>query len=93
MTELNECIICMTSIGDINCVTTECGHKFHANCIFTNIQSNGYKCPCCRKQMIEDKEEAALQEAEDFLQENGDFVQEHELVITGSGWVRPTEQY
>ena len=86
MTEPNECSICMTSIGDINCVTTECGHKFHANCIFTNIQSNGYKCPCCRKQMIEDKEEIALQE-------NGDFVQEHELVITGSGWVRPTEQY
>lgn len=52
MTELNECPICMDIIGEKNCLTTECGHKFHTNCMFTNIDHNGFSCPCCRAQMI-----------------------------------------
>ena len=49
-----ECPICMECIGGKNCVTTECGHKFHAKCIFTNIDRNGFNCPCCRSIMIEE---------------------------------------
>lgn len=52
MSELNECPICMDIIGDKNCLTTECGHKFHTNCMFSNIDHNGFICPCCRAQMI-----------------------------------------
>ena len=52
MSELNECPICMDIIGDNNCLTTECGHKFHTNCMFSNINHNGFICPCCRAQMI-----------------------------------------
>ena len=57
MTELNECPICMDVIGTKNCVTTDCGHQFHANCMFTNIDRNGFKCPCCRAQMIQEDDE------------------------------------
>ena len=57
MSELNECPICMDVIGEKNCVTTDCGHQFHANCMFTNIDRNGFKCPCCRAQMIKEDDE------------------------------------
>jgi len=48
-----ECPICFEPIGDKNNITTECGHKFHANCLMTNISCNGFSCPCCRAVMIE----------------------------------------
>jgi len=48
-----ECPICFEPIGDKNNITTECGHKFHANCLMTNISCNGFSCPCCRTVMIE----------------------------------------
>ena len=31
-----ECVICMEKIKDKDCVTTECGHRFHASCFFKN---------------------------------------------------------
>lgn len=57
MSEPIECPICMDCIGDKNCITTECGHKFHAKCMFTNIDRNGFSCPCCRSIMIEEVED------------------------------------
>ncbi len=75
MTEIIECPICMDCIGEKNCVTTECGHKFHANCMFKNIDKNGFKCPCCRNQMIEqEEEEEEYEEYEEYEEEQ----QEHE---------------
>ena len=53
-----ECPICMDTIGPINCMTTECGHKFHANCLMKNIDRNGFTCPCCRSQMVEECEDS-----------------------------------
>jgi len=49
-----ECPICMDSI-DIkkNCVTTECGHCFHASCLMTSVAHNGFGCPYCRTAMAE----------------------------------------
>ena len=54
MSEPIECPICMDCIGEKNCITTECGHKFHAKCMFTNIDHNGFNCPCCRSQLIDE---------------------------------------
>jgi hypothetical protein len=44
-----------------NCVTTECGHVFHANCLMTSIAHNGFGCPYCRTAMAvvpEEEEES-----------------------------------
>ena len=48
-----ECIICYESIGTSNVVTTECGHVFHCNCLMKNASVNGFGCPMCRKEMVE----------------------------------------
>jgi hypothetical protein len=47
-----ECPICFDPITSVNCTVTECGHAFHSNCIFKNLnQNNG--CPLCRKELVE----------------------------------------
>ena len=66
--ELIECPICYEAIeGQINSVTTECGHKFHAKCLFQNVAHNGFGCPCCRTQMANaiDEETAADSDSEE----------------------------
>jgi hypothetical protein len=55
MSSISDCPICYEAIHDTNCVTTECGHKFHTNCLLKNISFNGYKCPYCRETMIQTK--------------------------------------
>ena len=40
-----------------NCVTTECGHCFHTNCLMQNVAHNGFGCPYCRAAMAEKTEE------------------------------------
>jgi len=52
-TEQIDCPICFDPIGEKNNITTECGHKFHASCLMTNISRNGFGCPCCRTVMVE----------------------------------------
>lgn len=52
-----ECPICMDIISDGNNVTTECGHKFHCTCLVLNIAHNGFDCPYCRSEMINETEE------------------------------------
>jgi hypothetical protein len=49
-----ECPICMDDINiNKNCITTECGHCFHASCVMRNIAQNGFACPMCRTEMAE----------------------------------------
>jgi len=38
---------------DLNFVTTECGHCFHASCLMRNVAHNGFGCPYCRTVMAE----------------------------------------
>jgi hypothetical protein len=40
-----------------NCITTECGHRFHASCVMRNVAQNGFACPMCRTAMAEEAEE------------------------------------
>jgi hypothetical protein len=47
-----------------NCVTTECGHCFHASCVMRNVALNGFACPMCRTAMAEEPEEEASEWSE-----------------------------
>ncbi len=50
-----DCPICMDCIETTtkNCVTTECGHCFHASCLMQSVAHNGFGCPYCRTAMAE----------------------------------------
>jgi hypothetical protein len=48
-----------------NCVTTECGHKFHTSCLMRNVSFNGFECPYCRTVMAEDDDEDSNDEEYD----------------------------
>ena len=51
---MSDCPICYELVGSIkNCITTECGHLFHASCLLKHTSMNGYGCPCCRTQMAD----------------------------------------
>lgn len=68
--ECVECPICMDEINlGKNCVTTECGHRFHTNCLMTSVAHNGFGCPYCRSVMaeeaIEDEDEEDEYEEDD----------------------------
>lgn len=52
-----DCPICMDAVEMTkNCVTTECGHCFHASCLMANVAHNGFGCPYCRTAMAEEPE-------------------------------------
>jgi hypothetical protein len=54
-----DCPICMDCIESTtrNCVTTDCGHCFHTNCLMQSVAHNGFGCPYCRTAMAEVPEE------------------------------------
>ena len=83
MCEITECPICMDVI-DIskNCVTTECGHKFHTSCLMKNVAFNGFECPYCRTAMAEDDDEDSDDEEydEDNAEDAEDEVDEPPLL-------------
>jgi hypothetical protein len=56
---VSECPICMDCIESTtkNCVTTECGHCFHTNCLMKSVAHNGFGCPYCRTVMAEQPQE------------------------------------
>lgn len=61
-----ECPICMDNIElTKNCVTTECGHTFHTNCLMKNVVFNGFGCPFCRTEMVEDVEDEEDEDEDD----------------------------
>jgi hypothetical protein len=42
---------------NVNCITTECGHQFHASCLLKNAAHNGFACPYCRTTLAEEPED------------------------------------
>ena len=53
--QIMDCPICMEDIECTkNCITTECGHCFHASCLMKSVAHNGFGCPYCRSAMAED---------------------------------------
>lgn len=66
-----DCPICMDAIElNKNCVTTECGHCFHASCLMTSVAHNGFGCPYCRTAMAEEPEEDESTEYESVDEED-----------------------
>jgi Ring finger domain len=69
MTTQVDCPICMDCIEmNKNCVTTECGHCFHASCLMKSVAHNGFGCPYCRTEMAEavgEEEESVDDEEEE----------------------------
>jgi hypothetical protein len=81
MCEIIECPICYVDINPgKNCVTTECGHTFHTNCLMKNVVFNGFGCPFCRTEMVEeiDEEEDEDDEEEDEDDEDDEEEEEEE---------------
>ena len=69
-----ECPICMDCIeSNKNCVTTECGHCFHTNCLMKSVAHNGFGCPYCRTAMAE-----APEDSDDGYEEEYDEEEEEE---------------
>ena len=75
----SECPICMEIIDLCkNCSTTECGHKFHSNCLMKSIAFNGFGCPYCRFEMVEeiddsdDDDDDEYQDGDEESDEEGD---------------------
>ena len=67
----NDCPICMEVIElSKNCVTTECGHCFHANCLMTSVAHNGFGCPYCRTAMAQEVRKNEDDDDESEYEEN-----------------------
>jgi hypothetical protein len=75
-----DCPICFDQIREKNNINTECGHKFHASCLMTNISRNGFNCPCCRFVMAEEIDEDDETLIED--QSDSDDSEEEEELYT-----------
>jgi hypothetical protein len=70
MNTQTECPICIEIIDfKKNCVTTECGHCFHTNCLMTSVAHNGFGCPYCRTAMAEEIKEEEEEEEDDWYDE------------------------
>lgn len=88
----DECPICMEVFtGITNVVVTECGHKFHTNCLMTSVAHNGFGCPYCRSQMAEDPEESDSDDEGDDMSVDSDFQEsldrEENRVLGGVRWL------
>lgn len=77
----HECPICMDDINiETNCVTTECGHKFHCSCLLKNASHNGFGCPYCRtslaEEVIDEEDEEDYYEDDDEEDDEEDYEEE-----------------
>ena len=75
-----ECSICFDEIGCVNCVVTECGHKFHTSCLFKSFTSTTDGCPLCRKELVENNEED--DESDDEASNEDDDESEVDFIIS-----------
>ena len=74
--QIIECPICYEEIDlEKNCITTECGHRFHCKCLLQNAATNGFACPMCRSTMATEPE---LSDDEDEYEEYSDSEDEDE---------------
>ena len=83
---MDTCSICLDDLtGLSNRLTTDCGHCFHTNCFLQNVSHNGFACPNCRNQLIEepecddDDEESYYDEEEDAEEAEYEEYEEAEI--------------
>jgi hypothetical protein len=72
---------------NINCITTECGHQFHASCLLKNAAHNGFACPYCRSTLAEEPEEEEDDDDElsQISEEENELYDDHAL--RGMRWL------
>lgn len=64
--DCSECPICMDVIeNNNNCMVTECGHRFHTNCMLKHVSMGNHGCPMCRSTMVPPSENEDSDEDED----------------------------
>ena len=91
--EPKTCSICLDDI-DVknNNMTTDCGHCFHTTCFLQNVSHNGFACPNCRNQIIEepecesDDDDDEDEEDEEDDEENED-VDDFDYALRGMRWM------
>lgn len=87
----NECSICFDEIcGNKNCTTTECGHMFHSSCIFKNINFNGFACPMCRNEFVEQSKDTDTDDESEYSRD--DYEDEDENPYERYGAIPTTAQ-
>ena len=74
-----ECPICYDCVSNnVNTTTTECGHCFHTSCLLKSCSINGFNCPMCRANMVNNQKNtattASLEEDNDELDTETDFI-------------------
>ena len=64
--QVEQCSVCLETLGTHNITTLECGHRFHYTCIqyWHREHSN---CPCCRANVLENEPQPQTHNA---IQEN-----------------------
>jgi len=83
MSSANEPVMCPICMDDMpsdfskNCTTTECGHCFHTGCLLQNVLRNGFGCPYCREQMVDEPAQLP-EEYEDELDNFSEITNEEE---------------
>ena len=76
-----ECPICMDCVESTkNCVTTECGHCFHASCLMTSVAHNGFGCPYCRTAMAEEPADDESSEYESVDEDEVDPLEDNDML-------------
>lgn len=67
------CSICIDDIEGIsNKMTTDCGHCFHTKCFLQHVAHNGFTCPLCRNQIIDEPEDEDSDEDDDEYEDDED---------------------
>jgi hypothetical protein len=48
-TQNDDCSICLSTLGfGSSHLTLSCGHKFHLQCLISNVKAQNKECPLCR---------------------------------------------
>ena len=90
-----ECCICMDNIvnSKTNCVTTECGHRFHTSCLMANVSHNGFGCPYCRQIMAEKPQDDDESETlSDYETVDSDVELYDDYALRGMRWMFQREE-
>ena len=84
------CSICIEDLdGTNNRLTTDCGHCFHTNCFLQNVSHNGFNCPNCRNQLIEepdlDSDDEDDYDEDDYDDDDEESVDDTSVSVAGPG--------
>lgn len=70
--DADNCAICLETLTNTKCCTTDCGHIFHSRCIFKNFK-NSFDCPLCRKELVEEEEDDSEEEGDTYTYDSGSY--------------------